>query len=81
MKRKQLKLETYLLFTNFFHGIFWIVSGIMKLIKHNSIPLNISKIAIPVLILFIFAKGLFSPRENFDELSLKVKESVNSNIL
>ena len=34
-----------------------------------------------ILILFIIVKGLFSPRENFDELSRKVKESVDSNVL
>ena len=81
MQKKQIKLETYLLFTNFFQGIFWIFSGIIELLKHNSIPIMISKIAIPILILFIIVKGLFSPRENFDELSRKVKESVDSNVL
>ncbi len=78
MKNKELKLETYLLFTNFFHGIFWINSGIMSLFTELSLFVKISNFIVVLIFLSFIIKIMFSPKEDDDELSKKIKTSVDS---
>ena len=81
MKNKELKLETYLLFTNFFHGIFWIISGIMTLFNELSLLVKVSNFIVVLIFLSFIIKIMFSPKEDDDELSKKIKTSVDSNLL
>lgn len=81
MSKKEMKLETYLLYTNFLFGVFWILSGIIDLFDKLPMYAEIINLVALLGLLIIFLKGSFSQRENFDELSTKIKNSVDSNIL
>lgn len=81
MSKKEMKLESYLLITNFIFGVFWIFSGILDFFDKLPVFTKIFNLLVIISLLITLLKGYFSPRENFDELSMKIKNSVDSNIL
>lgn len=81
METKQLKLETYLFCTDFLFGISVIVSGIIGLFSNKSIVVDISHLIVTLVILLVLIKSISLPSEDFDELSCKIKNSVDSRIL
>lgn len=81
MKTKQLKLETSLFCTNFLLGGVLILSGIIDLFTNKSIVIEIIHLIILLLFLFLMIKSFKMPTEKFDELSRKIKNSVDSRIL
>ena len=81
MSKKQMKLESYLLITNFIFGLYCILSGIIEFFDNLSILTLTFNLIFFISLSVILLKGFFSPREEFDELSIEIKNSVDSNIL
>ena len=79
--KKIVKLETYLLFTNLFQGIFWIISGIADCIKKVPKPVSICFVVLMCIFIISDVLILFSNREPFDEFSQNIKQKADSSIL
>ena len=79
--KKPIKLEIYLLFTNLFQGLFWIISALADCVKNVPIPIRAFMIVLMSVFVISDIFVVFSKRESFDEFSRTIKQKADSFVL
>ena len=79
--KKTIKLETYLLFTNFFQGIFWLVAGIADCFKNVPDAVRICLLIGMASFVISDVFVIISKREAFDEFSQSLKQKTDADVL